>query len=183
MLKERVMTGEVLDAYFAGIIDGEGTVTIKRQYLKHCTFGVNFQMTVRVGMVDKKVTEMLHDEFGGSLVYQKGSGPRCDTWAWSITSRKALAFLLRVRPYLRIKHEHADLAIEFQNMLCPGKGKPYRLTQEQFNLRDSFKTRITMLNRKPGRHRTPGKPTKSVNPATDNAVGNTEPTAAKAVGV
>jgi hypothetical protein len=50
--------------------------------------------------------------FGGG-VYKNGKGlpPRKQAWRWVISSSKAEAFLLQVRPFLKVKLEQADLVL------------------------------------------------------------------------
>jgi len=160
--------------YWAGIIDGEGSMTIKVQHLPHCTFGKNHQLLIKVGMCNREIPETLHGLFGGSFVIKHPEGSRGYVYTWSITAKKALAFLLRIRPYLIVKKRHADLLIEFQKTMRKRGGRGRPLSKEMFAKREWYKAEITSLNIKPGKA-TSENPAKSGNPVTDHAVGNPEP--------
>lgn len=66
----------------------------------------------------------LKDRFCGTITFDERSKKipnRQDSWRWEVNSRKALIFLLAIRPFLVVKAEEVDLAIEFQNQkLRPG---------------------------------------------------------------
>ena len=122
-------------AYIAGIIDGEGSISLIRAYQKqrpvrrrnsrsygNPTPGVRQRtlLAVHVGMTDKQIPEWLHSMFGGSLYYRDNLN---ENWKgrhdWRLASQKAAKFLELVLPYLRVKSRQAKIAIRFQKYRVP----------------------------------------------------------------
>lgn len=93
-------------AYLAGIIDGEGWITIDR---------CNNEIRVGVAMVDTSAVELLQQTFGGKLrLCSVVKSTHRRTTEWEVSVRKAKDVLTQVLPYLRIKRRQAEVALEFQ---------------------------------------------------------------------
>lgn len=107
------MTTEEL-AYAAGIIDGEGCITIlcrlpNRKNPKHAR---SYQPAVIVAMNDPEPIDFLEHYFPASQTSTK-RGYKIHH-RWSIWSLKAIFFLQNILPYLKVKKMQAQLVIEFQ---------------------------------------------------------------------
>jgi hypothetical protein len=127
--------------YTAGLLDGEGTIRVKR-----CTYRRRTrEHTVAVAVVNTNhsILEWLQDRFGGTITLQGGTNLPCYSWGLNGTP-KAVAFLQRIRPYLRIKAKQAWLALEFVAQATWHHGK--RLTPEELALRDGFYLAMQTLN-------------------------------------
>lgn len=101
-------------AYFAGFFDGEGMMGI---YEKSSTYVCVFANT------DIRPLSRAHELWGGSLSCQIRAGTRGaiqDMWRLQINGHEAAAFLIDVRPYLRLKSEQADVFLEVVKYI-PGK--------------------------------------------------------------
>ena len=100
------MITEVEKAYFAGIFDGEGTIGICHSN-KHRK---SRQLQIAVGQTIKgyPVLRRLEEKFGGGIY----PGIRCKRWC--INGKKAGDFLALVLPYMLIKRDEAELALEFE---------------------------------------------------------------------
>lgn len=101
--------------YIAGLLDGEGCITIEKSKRKGKR---NFSFDLRVTIVNKckKVLELIHQQFNGSLIPRNHTKPQHSIcWTWTITSNKAKEFLNLILPFMVIKKEEAKVAIEFQN--------------------------------------------------------------------
>lgn len=86
-------------AYLAGIVDGEGTV----QYLSKGV-GRSPAFFMKVKMTDKPIVLLLHETFGGSLMFCKREKPHYkDQWRWSVSHKKAWATYAILEPFLRLK--------------------------------------------------------------------------------
>ena len=98
-------------AYVAGIIDGEGCITITKD--KRPTYP-GFQLRIQVNMANEWLPAWLRFSFGGSLreIVVKENQQR--QWAWIIQSNSAMQFLKLVLPYLKIKRSQAELCMEMQ---------------------------------------------------------------------
>lgn len=106
-------------AYCAGIIDADGTIGIKKSTYSMRVLGDSGQPTyserVCVKQVEPQAVDLLHAMFGGYRFSSKPTAQHGKTLqGWQVTDLKAHAFLVAVRPYLRIKHRQADNCIELR---------------------------------------------------------------------
>ena len=113
-------------AYIAGIIDGEGTISMtmgKQRSPKGEGVFEAIKKTVRVCNTNLGLIEWLHEKVGAgyvSLLYQNPNskydrfrkGNVKPLYAWSIHGRDIPILLKLVKPYLLIKKELASLALE-----------------------------------------------------------------------
>ena len=97
-------------AYVAGIVDGEGYISIVRNKCKPQTL-----LQVGVGNTNQWLIEWLHFSFGGCLSSHEEGGNCKTTWKWVISSKKASEFLKLILPYLKMKRSQAELALQFQS--------------------------------------------------------------------
>ena len=111
-------------AYAAGIIDGEGCLTIVKQSYKRAGYPDNYWVRAEVGTVDDRICPWLYETFGGALnrktVVWKGV-PRL-TYRWSVSHAQLSDFLVAVRPYLKLKGDIANALLEcYATRTVPGK--------------------------------------------------------------
>lgn len=106
-------------AYCAGIIDADGTVGVHVNWYRVKTRGdakqPTYQPRITVAQVDTGAIELLEEIFGGYTHLDrtsnlKGSGRPIHRW--SVHSASCRRVIEAVRPYMRIKHRQADLALE-----------------------------------------------------------------------
>lgn len=109
--------GAVELAYLAGIIDGEGTIGLhERQGI-----GEKKRWCIRfiVTNTDFRLIQWLIDNFGGNF-YKKT--PKVAKWkvsyVWTIyDTKKCYDLIKKIKPYLVLKNEQADVVIKFQDSL------------------------------------------------------------------
>ncbi|MBC8388254.1 MAG: hypothetical protein H8E13_09450 [Actinobacteria bacterium] len=151
-------------AYCAGLIDGEGCISIGKRYeIKHNNLGnnqfkkgkkarkdtwsPNYSLFVIVVQKDKCITDWLYGNFGGSLDKAKGSGFSTQTkyHRWVLRSNDALKLLKRIKPYLILKKDQALIGIELQKHLKGSMGK--RLTEEKIQKREKLYQQLKAIKR------------------------------------
>lgn len=94
--------------YLAGFFDGEGYIgvvhesTNKRYGLRACVYN-----NVPLGPT------MFAERFGGKIQQRKQRGRLIESWYWLVQGRNAKKFLREIRPYLNLKAQEADLALQF----------------------------------------------------------------------
>ncbi len=140
-----MLKGANILAYTAGIVDGEGCITITN--VGGGAYNKFLGVAVEVGNTNPWIAQFLKINFGGhSYVKKHKNNP---TWKnchyWKVTSKSAVEFLKIILPYLQIKRPQAELAITFQSR------KIYRtrnLTDEQRILNEADKILIQSWNRK-----------------------------------
>ena len=109
---------EVDYAYLAGIIDGEGTVSITRsKYRKNGRVLVAYQPALTVSNTNLILLRSLQGRFGGHIV--KANTPADKNWKQGyilfFRRKEMLALLPKVIPYLTAKRQKAELLLEYMN--------------------------------------------------------------------
>ena len=104
---------EVEKAYIAGLIDGEGSIYMKRN--KGC-YGIELSIT----LTSRKLIDWLNQRFSAHVIPHKEDPEHKQAWKWNTCSQKvAPKFLKLILPYLILKRKQALLLIEF----CSGIGR------------------------------------------------------------
>lgn len=102
-----------VNAYLAGIIDGEGHISINRN--KSCPQrrkNPRYQAEVTVVNTDIRLMEYLVEYIGGSFYKRKKSKEwHKDTYQWKVTSTTARELCKRLLPYLLLKKGQAECII------------------------------------------------------------------------
>lgn len=105
-------------SYLAGIIDGEGTISLYST-IDNRTNGVCYGLHIQIANVNETLMKWLVKFFGGryQIRWQIGKQGRHFCYHWAVTgSKNRETVLLGVLPYLIIKREQALLALEFVRM-------------------------------------------------------------------
>ena len=100
-------------AYAAGLIDGEGCITIVR---KHVRYGNGFEYRVRLHVANTNQVVLLFLErlLGGKIYTQpKMQSHWKQCWYWYMDGSYAVDALRLVSPYLLAKKAEAQLAIAY----------------------------------------------------------------------
>ena len=102
-----ILASEV-SGYIAGIIDGEGCITMDRRENKS-------PMTlIAVGNTNERLIHWLHDRLGGSIRRMHPSTDRCKAvWHWQLYAIEARRLLRAILPHLMIKRRHAEIVLAF----------------------------------------------------------------------
>jgi hypothetical protein len=142
-------------AWAAGIIDGEGCVSMTRSYVgTNRRVTESFQIRLRVRMTDRPTIRRLHAMFGGTFNAHAPQNPRTDkpSFLWACHDLVAARVLKRVLPYMLTKRRQGVLALRFValRLRCgrqrdwPGGRCPQRLVSGRRRLFEA----ITQLNRR-----------------------------------
>jgi hypothetical protein len=144
---------KTLLAWVAGMLDGEGSLAIKRitRKLSGGRKRINYQLWVVVGMAEKpanvKAIDLLHKTFGGNVCRYTPKKIKPNHYpkiAWTVVSQQALNCLKLVRPYLVIKKPNADLLIDFQETCISRKSKKNDI--EKLKKQESFFYELRKVN-------------------------------------
>jgi hypothetical protein len=99
--------------YFAGFFDGEGSIGIYRNTRYHQPGRtLRVQVTQNVG---REATELLQEargRWGGALSMMNRAHAR-PAWMWQVSASKGVRALRDIRPWLRVKAEQADVALNY----------------------------------------------------------------------
>lgn len=118
--KQPIKTTErEVTVYLAGIIDGEGTISIEKVTLYDPTHKRPFYLRpiLKVENTDKEMVQLVQTGLeltAKPWLHKEERENRKDTWRISSNNTKeVLNALIKLRPYLRTKREQADTAMEF----------------------------------------------------------------------
>jgi LAGLIDADG endonuclease len=147
--------------WLAGIIDGEGCITIVPRLRSDASCrNHGYSMKVAVSNTDPRMILKIKSILGFGSIQCKSEhrNGRCKAaYVWITSCREALVFLLVIKDHLVTKAEQAQLAIEIQNRTTTrmgmkpangptGKGRV--LSIEEASLRRGIFDQIKILNRK-----------------------------------
>jgi hypothetical protein len=108
-------------SYVAGLIDGEGTVTLCRRHSNE-----NRQLVVSVANTELPILQFLIDHIGTGKITRKRavSAQHTPSFCYSISNRQALDLLGQVAPYLRsYKRLRTKLILARYKSVTPRNGK------------------------------------------------------------
>ena len=148
-------------AWQAGIIDGEGTITISKQIRKERA-SPSFRPFIVVTNTNINIVSPFSTMWGGPIyrnVDARTEKKWSDSFDWYCPQGKVVEFLTSIIPYLRGKSKQAELVIEFMNsaksfprrkgsFIGKHRGGSAPLGEEEILHRDRLKKDIQMLNAK-----------------------------------
>jgi len=108
-------------AYIAGLVDGEGTITLTRLHA-----GENRRLVVSIANTELQILQFVLDQVGAGKITRKSvvSIRHTPSFNYSITSIQALSLLKQTAPWLRsYKRQRAELALQFYAAVTPRNGK------------------------------------------------------------
>ncbi len=117
MYKEVKLLDQTDAAYIAGIIDGEGTVTLSRRHRFE-----NRHLVISISNTERPLLEHVLKSVGagkitGKRTYQSHHAP---SYTYAISNRQALALLNQVFPYLKTcKVKRSNLILRDYIRLTP----------------------------------------------------------------
>ncbi|MCK9370921.1 hypothetical protein M0R04_13505 [Candidatus Dojkabacteria bacterium] len=135
------------NAYFAGLIDGEGSIFTTYNGIKKPGGGNYKKVNVVITMRKDKAQPLPEGQliWGGSLNDRKPRKSNIN-WAldWRMSGRVADGFLRAIFPYLRIKKKQAELALIYLERQHRRKGR--KMTEEELEFRKEIEDKIKRLN-------------------------------------
>jgi hypothetical protein len=107
-------------AYLAGIIDGEGSFTIrKKTYSNGRTL---YTPRITIGMNTAQPLDLAFGLFGGSIRARRTTGENVPyIFCWEVSCTKAKEAAKTILPFLRVKREQAVLLMDLQTRIQIGK--------------------------------------------------------------
>lgn len=130
-------------AYIAGLIDGEGTVTLTRKHRNE-----NRQLAVSISNTEKPLLEFVLEMIGAGKITGKRttSSKHSPSFTYAAYNRQALELLKQIQPFLRTyKSTRAAMILRDYLRLTPRNGK-YNVKL----LRDRGRFENAVLDIKPG---------------------------------
>jgi len=120
-------------AYIAGLLDGEGTVTLTRKHRNE-----NHQLALSISNTDLSLLRYVYETVGAGKITAKRTTRISHTpsYTYAIYNRQALALLKQLFPYLKTyKAKRASMILASYVSLTKRNGK---YTEDQLHQRRSF---------------------------------------------
>lgn len=141
------MTEPIDLAYAAGIIDGEGSISISVAQPNYGRNSPYYYVLVKVGNTDLVLVNWLRKSFGGSIQTHEYNNSKWKTlYTWSLSTQQAARFLEDILPYLKLKWEQAEIALNLCSVTssCNREG----LSDLDINYRQVLKEAMHILNKR-----------------------------------
>lgn len=116
-------------AYIAGLIDGEGTITLSRRHSKD-----RRQLVVSIANTERSLLDFVLRCVGAGKITNKRTVAQHHTpsYCYSISNRQALSLVRQVQPYLQShKKDRAALIMTAYLQLTPRNGKYTPLLEQR----------------------------------------------------
>jgi len=108
-------------AYIAGLVDGEGTITLTSEHR-----GERRRIVVSIANTEVELLSFVLDATGVGKITKKrtAKSEHTPSFAYRVTSRQALALLAQIQPHMRsYKAKRAELALANYTRLTPRNGR------------------------------------------------------------
>ncbi len=141
---------EVGVEYLAGLLDGEGSIGIRRIRSRHTGMCTCFTLVLQMSLTHMKTVQDVHRDWGGVLYKQNGrKANHKPSLKWTVYGNKAAKVITAVQPFLRVKTEQAVVAVRFQSRMNENnrwgaKGMP----PNELSFRESHYQEMRKLNKR-----------------------------------
>jgi hypothetical protein len=127
---------ETLYAYLAGAIDIDGRIIIERvQGYRRRSDGRQvsyYKATIRLSDSSPMLPDLLQATFPARrLQYEAKNRKQAEWHTWEAVNQSSHEPVVRLLPYLRLKHRQAELALTLITLIEHEKGRPLSDEQEQ----------------------------------------------------
>lgn len=119
--KKVTTLSKVNAAYIAGIIDGEGTITLSKKHKKD-----NRQLSITISNTEMPLLEFILETIEAGKITNKKTykDHHTPSMTYAISNRQALDLLSQITPYLKTyKKQRADLILKDYIRVTPRNGK------------------------------------------------------------
>jgi len=140
------LISEIELAWLAGFIDGEGCISIHRRFLKRRATP-EYTIVLEVSNTKRNAILFLKDLCGGCVKSYKPEGKTKVAYKWQAKAKVAKDILEPLFPYLRLKQEQAQLALELTWRLKP-HGYNQELPEHEIEERETLYQKMKVLNRR-----------------------------------
>ena len=136
-------------AYFAGIIDGEGCLSLTVGKRRANGLSLTRATQLYVGNTDPRVIQWIQSRFGGSVALRPSPHPERHKplWRWLCSGANIEPVLRAVLPYLIIKREQATLILAYRKTMAM-VGSNAQTTNETQQTQDEMIAQLRVLNKR-----------------------------------
>lgn len=111
-------------AWVAGIVDGEGCVSLTRRQPQHGAISPSYRMVLKVTMCDRRTVYRVRHIMGvGTIQRQRSKSINwSDAWVWFCNAADTQRALVQLLPYLVTKGAQARVALKFLRLALGRRG-------------------------------------------------------------
>ena len=133
-------------SYLAGIIDGEGSITIEiqSQNLRHNRKCDYYSLRLSVINTNLPLLNWIQDSFGGTVRSRKLVPNRRQCYTWNLYSHKAAEALAACEPYMIVKKNHVTVFLKFASTMTKANS---RLSDELLACRRDWYLQLKHINK------------------------------------
>jgi hypothetical protein len=127
---------KVQAAYIAGLMDGEGTITLSKRHRNE-----HRQLVISISNNEKCLLDYVISVAGVGVISKKSDARSKNiNYSYKVSNRQALELLSQINPYLHsYKKERAECVLKHYLVLTPRNGKYSRaLLERRTDFIDSF---------------------------------------------
>lgn len=137
-------------AYLAGLLDGEGYVSILKSRKGNKATWNNardyvYVPVIKIAMTDKDIIQWLYNSFGGTFETRKAYGNSRESYCWSSRKKHTADFIALLYPYLRVKKAQAKILMDYRK--CAGK-VGQKISDDTWAKRDAMYEQMRKLNKR-----------------------------------
>lgn len=132
-------------AYAAGFFDGEGHIRIQ-QHSARCR---TFMLQATATQATLFPLDWLQERFGGTVAsrLQGYRGEQRAQYTWQISSAGAERFLRLILPYMLVKRDEAEIALQFRATFRPQFGDRSRMPESVLKERNDMRLQLQQLRK------------------------------------
>lgn len=139
--------GETQKAYIAGIIDGEGCISVRCCEGRKRKTSRYYYSSVSVEMASKEIIDFIQELYEGKIYHRKSRNRTGVTdmtmWTWRLNGKEAANFLKTIYPFLVQKKKEAEVLIDFSETIMNNRKEGLKVTVIQ--KRDSLVNKLRSL--------------------------------------
>lgn len=133
-------------AYLAGLIDGEGSITLSRRCLKEKHIMPNYMLRVSVNMTSREPVEFLPRAFRGHFSFKRRTVTGKPIYYFVACNSEAKRLVSLIAPFLKCKQRQAKLALAFTKLPKAFTSMPLEEKQALIRQRDNYVSLMQRFN-------------------------------------
>lgn len=110
-------------AYLAGIIDGEGSLTIGNYSSNKKSGVLHYQTTLQINNTDEGLIQWIHKTFGGNIVHytakQTPKNSRMAVFRWIANGERLTHICELILPYVIVKRRQVEIMLRMRETYKP----------------------------------------------------------------
>jgi hypothetical protein len=156
MIRYMAAISETDKAYLAGFIDADGSIGIHKlgPYPKTGQYCISYFPVVQLCGSNREILEWAQGIYGGHFTKRRSRWGEYPVYYWICVSQQARALIEDILPYLRLKLDHAYLALELQDRkddrssgrVRSGRAGQPRLSDDELAIRANIYEQMKRLN-------------------------------------